>query len=50
MAATKTPILLRQYFPKGLSVAGCSQAQLNAVARRLNEHPRQTLDDETPAE
>lgn len=50
VAATRTPILLRQYFSKGLSVAGCSQAQLNAVARRLNEHSRQTLDDETPAE
>jgi len=27
-----------------------SQAKLNAVARRLNERPRKTLDYETPAE
>lgn len=42
--------LLRQYFPKGLDISGYSQAQLNAVARRLNERPRKTLDYETPAE
>jgi len=27
-----------------------SQAKLDAVARRLNERPRQTLNFETPAE
>jgi IS30 family transposase len=42
--------LLRQYFPKGTDVSGYSQAQLNAVARRLNERPRKTLHFETPAE
>jgi IS30 family transposase len=42
--------LLRQYFPKGVDISGYSQAQLNAVARRLNERPRMTLDYETPAE
>lgn len=42
--------LLRQYFPKGIDISGYSQAQLNAVARRLNERPRMTLDYETPAE
>jgi IS30 family transposase len=42
--------LLRQYFPKGTDVSGYSQAQLNAVARRLNERPRKTLNFETPAE
>ena len=42
--------LLRQYFPKGTSLSAFSQAQLNAVARRLNERPRKTLSYETPAE
>ena len=42
--------LLRQYFPKGTNLSGYSQAQLNAVARRLNERPRKTLNYETPAE
>lgn len=42
--------LLRQYFPKGTDLAIHSQAKLNAVARRLNERPRKTLNYETPAE
>ena len=42
--------LLRQYFPKGNDLSGYSQAKLNAVARKLNERPRKTLDYETPAE
>lgn len=42
--------LLRQYFPKGVDISGYSQVQLNAVARRLNERPRMTLNYETPAE
>ncbi|WP_071333457.1 MULTISPECIES: IS30 family transposase [Burkholderia] len=42
--------LLRQYFPKGIDLSAYSQATLNAVARRLNERPRKTLDFDTPAE
>ena len=42
--------LLRQYFPKGTDLSGYSQVKLNAVARRLNERPRKTLNYETPAE
>jgi IS30 family transposase len=42
--------LLRQYFPKGMDLSEVSQAKLNAVARRLNERPRKTLNFETPAE
>ena len=42
--------LLRQYFPKGLDLAAYSQAELNKVARQLNERPRKTLDFQSPAE
>ena len=42
--------LLRQYFPHGTALAWYSQAQLDSVARRLNERPRKTLDFQTPAE
>jgi IS30 family transposase len=42
--------LLRQYFPKGIDLSAYSQAKLNAVAKRLNERPRKTLDFDTPAE
>ena len=42
--------LLRQYFPKGMALSNVHQNHLNAIARRLNERPRQTLDFETPAE
>ncbi len=41
--------LLRQYFPKGRDVSGHSQAELNRVARELNERPRKTLGFRTPA-
>lgn len=42
--------LLRQYFPKGMDLSDVSQAKLSAVARRLNERPRKTLNYQTPAE
>ena len=42
--------LLRQYFPKGMDLSGIHQNRLNAVARQLNERPRETLEFETPAE
>jgi IS30 family transposase len=42
--------LLRQYFPKGIDLSVYSQAKLNAVARKLNQRPRKTLEYETPAE
>jgi IS30 family transposase len=41
--------LLRQYFPKKTDLTGCSQADLNKVALRLNQRPRKTLGFETPA-
>lgn len=42
--------LLRQYFPKGMDLSNVHQNRLNAVARQLNERPRETLNFETPAE
>jgi len=42
--------LLRQYLPKGIDISTYSQAKLYAVARRLNERPRKTLNFQTPAE
>jgi IS30 family transposase len=41
--------LVRQYLPKGIDLSGYSQSKLNAIAKRLNERPRKTLDYETPA-
>lgn len=42
--------LLRQYFPKGVSMKDLTQADLDAVAARLNSRPRKTLDFDTPAD
>jgi IS30 family transposase len=41
--------LLRQYFPKGVSMAGLTQADLDAVALKLNTRPRKALGYRTPA-
>jgi IS30 family transposase len=42
--------LLRQYFPHRTDLTPVTQRQLDAVAKRLNTRPRQTLDWRTPAE
>ena len=42
--------LLRQYFPRGADLSGISQSQLDAIALKLNQRPRKTLDFETPAD
>jgi IS30 family transposase len=42
--------LLRQYFPTGMDLSTVHQNRLNAVARRLNERPRKTLQYRTPAQ
>ena len=41
--------LLRQYFPKNADLTDYSQSDLNKVALRLNQRPRQTLGFQTPA-
>ena len=42
--------LLRQYFPKGQSLAGITQERLDEVAAKLNGRPRKTLGFHTPAD
>lgn len=42
--------LLRQYFPRGTDLSRISQSKLNAIALRLNQRPRKTLDFATPAD
>jgi IS30 family transposase len=41
--------LLRQYFPKGVSMKDLTQADLDHVAAKLNARPRKTLNFDTPA-
>ncbi len=41
--------LLRQYFPKGETLAGVSQERLDEIADKLNRRPRKTLGFATPA-
>jgi IS30 family transposase len=42
--------LLRQYLPKGQSMAHLTQDDLDVIAAKLNSRPRKTLDFDTPAD
>jgi IS30 family transposase len=42
--------LLRQYLPKGASMAGLTQQRCNAIAGKLNTRPRKRLGFRTPLE
>ena len=42
--------LIRQYLPKGSSMAGLTQQQCNSIARQLNLRPRKRLGFKTPLE
>jgi len=42
--------LIRQYLPKGTSMAGLTQHHCNAIAHRLNTRPRKRLGFRTPLE
>jgi IS30 family transposase len=42
--------LIRQYLPKGVSMAGLTQHQCNTIARKLNTRPRKRLGFRTPLE
>lgn len=42
--------LLRQYFPKGKSLAGVTQEELDLVAHELNGRPRETLGWRSPTQ
>jgi len=42
--------MIRQYVPKGTSMANLSQQRCNAIARELNDRPRKRLGFKTPRE
>ena len=42
--------LLRQYFPQGTDLSRYSQSDLDKIALRLNQRPRETLGFQTPAD
>jgi IS30 family transposase len=42
--------LIRQYVPKGTSMAKLTQPRCNAIARALNNRPRKRLGFKTPQE
>jgi len=42
--------LIRQYLPKGISLAGLTQARCDAIAAALNRRPRKRLGFKTPHE
>ena len=42
--------LLRQYLSRRTDLSRVSQSQLDAIASRLNQRPRKTLEFETPAD
>jgi IS30 family transposase len=48
-APTKTPTGCHDYFPRKTDLSGYSQADLDKVARQLNQRPRKTLGFESPA-
>lgn len=42
--------LLRQYFPKGSSLAEFTQTELDVISAKLNKRPRKSLGYDTPAD